>query len=107
MPNYVHFDTQILKLTNHSENTVIIPFGTIAAHSLENLNNENKAFETGFNQLFDQIYKIKSNLLVHYESLTSNEKIVHNQELELWKKRREKLVKQVDISKTIDIQYGI
>jgi hypothetical protein len=50
---------------------------------LNNLNDENKAFETGFNQLFDQIYKIESNLLVNYESLTSNEKRVHNQELEL------------------------
>ena len=62
---------------------MIILFETIAAHSLDNLNNENKAFETGFNQLFDQIYKIESNFLVNYESLTSNEKRVHNQELEL------------------------
>ena len=50
---------------------------------LNNLNDENKAFETGFNQLFDQIYKIESNLLVNYESLTSNEKRVHNHELAL------------------------
>ena len=102
IPNWIN-NHKFINILNLSANTVILQSGTILGFFDKTISEDQKYFENSFNENFEKIQKIEINNLVHFDQLSKFEQKCHLDELDQWRKRRENLVKTVDISEEMKI----
>ena len=80
-----------ISLSNISENTYILPKNSFIGYSISN-----------YFLLSENTIELISNNLISVSDLKGKDKITHEKELEIWKKRREKLLSTIDLTKFIE-----